>query len=496
MTLNQPLKVLAIAVLFLIITVFSTAVIIIGSAKYTFMLAGGLIGLFFFVMPPQWLLSVLMLYAFLILGPISSLAGIDTNWIPYLMGLGLLFQAILYQISQKKKDVNHTKDKIPAYLWSLLIFITIAIFATATGLPNSYTLQISIRNLFFFWGVYFILISYSNFSPNFFRILWLFFLAMGILQLPMVIYQRLILSSVRTDSTYWDSVIGTFPGDKLAGDSGGMAFFLIATATMAVSIWRHGQLNGKFTLLIIGLLIAPIFFGEIKVSYLLMPIMAALIFREELKKNPLKFITGMLIAIILIIGVYLAGKHFNSKTDELNKPFDLNQEYQAVFGYSLDKDNWDGNVMGRFTLLNFWWDKNKNEPLRLTLGYGLGSGNLNNAFSNSGSEGWKYRPVSIANTLAASLLWDSGIFGLLAYTAIHIFGAMRAAKLAKNIEIPPFHQAMLFAASAIIIAKITLIPYQVSSATTQAFFFLLLGMVGYWDKQMRLLSSRSKTASV
>ncbi len=158
------------------------------------MLAGGLIGLFFFVMPPQWFLSMLIVYAFLILGPLNSLAGIETNWIPYLMGLGLFFQALFYQLS-RKKNVTQTKEKIPAYLWSLLIFTAIAIYVTATGLPNRYTLLTSLRGLFFCWGVYFILISYSNFSPKFFRNLWLFFLAIGILQLPMVIYQRLIVSS-------------------------------------------------------------------------------------------------------------------------------------------------------------------------------------------------------------------------------------------------------------------------------------------------------------
>ncbi len=288
------------------------------------------------------------------------------------------------------------------------------------------------------------------------------------------------------DNTYWDSVIGTFPGDKIAGDSGGMAFFLIATAVMAVSIWRYGQLNGKLTLLILCLLISPIFFGEIKISYLLIPTMAALIFRAELKRNPLKFITGMLFAFIFIFSVFFAGKYFNSKADEINKPFDFDKEYQAVFGFSLEKSGYDGNIMGRFTLINFWWEKNKNEPLRLSLGYGLGSSALNDSYSISGSEGWKYRPVNIAHTLAAALLWDTGIFGLFAYIAIHIFGAMRAAKLARVVAIPPFHQAMLFAASAIIIAKIMLIPYQVSSATTHTFFFLLLGMVGFWDKHIRL----------
>ena len=485
-SLNKVFNILGLTILLLILAIITSAVIIIGGPKYTFMLAGGLFGLFFFVMPPQSFLSMLIVYVFLILGPLNSFAGIDTNWIPYLMGIGILFQALLYKLIEKNKNVNQSKGKIPLYLWCLLIFTSIAIFATATGIPNRYTLLTALRGWFFLWGVYFIFTSYSNFTSNFFKKLWLFFLAVGFLQLPMAIYQRLFLSSTRSHDAYWDSVIGTFPGDKVSGDSGGMAFFLIATSAMAVCIWRYGQLSGKLTLLIVIFLIAPILFGEIKISYFLIPMMTALIFRAELKRNPLKFIAGMLFAGVFIVSVFFAGIYFNSKNEDLNKTYDSERIYKSIFGYSFDKDAYDGsNNMGRFTLIKFWWDENKDEPLRLTLGYGLGSASLNNSFSISGSEGWKHRPFYIAHTNVAALLWETGIFGLFAYVAIHIFGALHAARLSKVAAIPPFHQAMLYAASIIILSKIILIPYQSITPPTQIYFLLLLGMIGFWDKQIR-----------
>lgn len=490
--MNNSLKIIGLIFFIFLAALFSTAVIIIGGPKYTLMLAGGFIGLFFLVMPPQWLLSMLIVYVFLIFGPLNYFTNIDSTWVPYLMGLGLLFLAFLYRLGGKNavNEGDFPKGKIPSYIWGLLILISIAIFATATGSPNRYTLLITIRGLFFSWGVYFILYVFP-FKPQFFRNVWLFLITTGLLQLPMAIYQRLVVASVRTDFAPWDAVIGTFPGNKVIGDSGGMAFFLLAVATMAVSLWRHSQLSGRLTLLLVCLFISPILLAEVKITYLLIPIMATLVFRSEFKRKPIYFMGGIMVACLFVVSVFFAGKYFNSSAGSSSQPLDLDKEIKGIFSYSIDTDAYAGNeLMGRTTLLDFWWKKNKDEPLRLILGHGLGSSGLNESFLISGSEGWKYRPVNIAHTAAASLLWETGILGLLAYIAIHIFGALRAGQLARNAAIPPFHQALLYSASVIIGTKIVLIPYQAGSATTQIFFLLLLGMVAFWDKQIRLCGNK------
>lgn len=483
---NNPLKSLVLIIVLLTITIFASAVVIYGGAKFTVMFAGALVGFFLLFLPPQWLLCMLIVYAFLILGPLNSLLGIDTHWIPYFLAIGILFQVILYQISNKK-EINKTQQNIPTYLWSFMAFSLIAIFSTTSNWPNTYLLINSLRSYFVLWSIYFVFVSYSEFTPHFFRNLWIFFVAAGFLQFPIVVYQRLFVASSRSDSAFWDSVIGTYPGTNISGDSGGMAFFLISIAAIAASLWRFGKLKGKHALLIILFLISPLLFAEVKISYFLIPIMAALIFRAQIKKNPFKYILVMFIAFTLIFGVFLSGKYFNYGESGLGKSFDIEREYAAIFAFSLDKDAYDGSSnMGRMTLINFWWEKNNTEPFRLTLGHGLGSSGFSNTYNKSGSEGWKYRPLHISHTAAAALLWETGILGLLAYICIHIFSAIRAAKLSKNVAIPAFHRAMLFAISVIIISKIIYIPYQNNSSTTQVFFFLLLGMVGFWDKKLNV----------
>jgi hypothetical protein len=484
------LKIIGLGFLMLLTALFSSAVIIVGGPKYTLMLVGGVVGLLFLVMPPQWLLSMLIVFVYLIYGPLNYFASIDTTWVPYLIGLGLLFMAFLGRMGTKNavNEGNYQSGKISSYIWCLLIFLIIAIFSTASGLPNRYTLLISIRGLFLAWGVYFIL-SLSSFKPQYFRNVWLFLMTAGILQLPMALYQRLVVVPTRTDFALWDSVIGTFPGNKILGDSGGMAFFLLSVSTIAVSLWRYSQLSGQRTLLLICLFLAPILLAEVKVSYLLIPVMTILIFRSEFKHKPIKFISGLIMACLFVVSIFFAGKYLNTPADGSHE-IDMAKDFKAIFSYSTSIDAYAGVEMGRFKLLDFWWENNKENPLRLILGHGLGSTSLGESFYLSGSEAWKYRPANIAHTAAASLLWETGILGLLAYIAIHIFGAIHAGQLAKVAIIPPFHQAMLNSANVIILSKILLIPYQLGSATTQVFFLLLLGMVAFWDKQISF--SRNK----
>lgn len=486
---NNFLKIFGLVLFMLLAALFSAAVIIIGGPKYTLMLGGGFVCLLFFVLPPQWLLSALIAYVYLIYGPLNYFTSIDTTWVPYLMGLGLLFMAFILRITGKNtvNNSNYQKRKPPLYIWSLLILYSVAIFSTATGFPSAFPLLISIRGMLFIWGVYFIL-SDSSFKPAYFRNVWLFLTMVGLLQIPMAIYQRVAVVSTRTDTAVWDSVIGTFMGTETAGDSGGMAFFLLAIITMAVSLWRHSQLSSQRTLLLICLLILPILLAEVKIVYLLIPIMTFLIFRSEFKLNPIKFIGGILLACVLVISVFVAGKYFNHSQDSLSHGINWEAEYVDTFAFSTNLDVYNkGGEMGRMTGLAFWWRKNKDEPLRLILGHGLGSTYTDG--HNFGSEARKFRPLIFGNTIAAVMLWDSGILGLLAYVGILFFGALRASQLAKLKTTPPFHQAMLFSASIIIWSSLLLLPYNNGSVTTQVFLVLLLGMVEFWNKQIRIIDT-------
>lgn len=483
--LNKVLISLGLVAILIAVALLSSAVIVFGGTKFIIYFTGGLIGLLFLFLPPQWLLSLLLGYVFLILGPLGSLANVDSIWGPYIMCLGLLFIAFFENVAGRKRaEVSRNKsNKFPPYIWSLLVLLSVSFFSTLNGNPNTYTLLISIRGLFLVWGVYFIL-SIPTFTPKFFRNVWIFLVTAGLLQLPMTIYQRFWVAPTRIDAAKWDSVIGTFPGTNLIGDSGGMAFFLISMAAITVSLWRHSQLGGFRTLFLAVLLIAPIMFGETKVSYILLPIMMTLIFRSELKRNPILFIVGVLIACVFVVGIFLTGKYLNYNEQNINHSINIEKEYEAIFGFSTNVDAYADGQMGRTTILSFWWHKNKDDPFHLVLGYGLGSSAIGNSYASSGSEGWKYRPTSISFTGAGTLLWDTGILGLLAYIGIFFLGAIRARKLAELKDIPPFHRAILYSASAILLINILLLPYFTASITTNTFLLLLLGMVSYWDKHV------------
>ena len=476
-------------ILLLLASLLSSYIIIFGGVKFTLYFASAVVGFIFLFSQPSLLLYLLILYVFLILGPLNQIANIDSSWAPYLMCLELLFMSLIGSISGKESlGRNQLNKKIPKYIWGFLFLILLSIFSTISGNPNSYTLLISIRNTFFIWGIYFIFTT-ANINRSLFRNCWHIFILIGFIQLPMALYQRLVIASARFDEAPWDSVMGTFPGTEKSGDSGGMAFFLLALIAITLSLWRHAQISGKRTIMYSCILFSPILLAEVKVVYLLIPIMTILVFRTEIKTNPLIFIVGIISAFMIMGGVFLAGKHFNSPNEiKLNQPFDIQKEYDEILGFSTKSDvmNRKTGEMGRFSALNFWWVNNKNEPVRCLLGYGLGSAS-SDGISNFGSVAKKYRPYVIGNTTASSTLWETGLIGLFVYAAIFFYVAQRASQLSKINEIPIFSRALLFSSSVIIWTRIFLLPYNVPSATSQVFIFFLFGTVAYWNKQVNII---------
>jgi hypothetical protein len=472
---------------------FSGILVVFGGTKYTLMFGAMIVGIVLMAFPARWLLILLIVFVFLIFGPLMYFFSMDTTWAPYLLSLEILFLAFVGLLDNKKIKLSDTykSKKIPAFLWSSIFFIIVAIFSTVFGKPTSYTLLIGVRSYLFIWGVYLILVS-KFIDQNFFRQIWTIFLVIAFVQIPITIYQRFVVAAHRAsihDRAYWDAVIGTFWGLKDGGgDSGGMAFFLLSVITIGISLWKFSQLSGLRVLLMVFLFFTPIMLGEIKIVYVLIPIMAILIFRSDFKHKPIIFFGGVFIACSIVVSVFLFGNLINTSSANLTTDKTWDQKFDAVIGFStrLDIFSPDGVEVGRMTALKFWWDKNKDDPSRVMLGYGIGS-TSSDGRGDRGVIARRYRGLRFGNSVAAVLLWDVGIIGLISFIFIFIFGGLRAGQLAKLESIPSFHRAFLHAASVIIYSSIVFIPYStslISNPTSQVLFFLMIGLVGFWNNKV------------
>ena len=477
--------------LFVILVAFVSAlVIVLGGVKYTLFLAGLLGSFFLMFVPPQWLVFVLMFYAFLVMGPVQYFSSLDTQWVPYLMGVVLSVRA-LFEIALRggKKDPGERRPRaIPPYTWALLAFVSVALVSTALGTSSMYLLLLSARNLFFMWGVFFVL-AMAMVGPSFFRSAWRALIVIGLIQLPMTFYQRFFVAAKRLDFASWDAVVGTFVGNKDGGgDSGGMAFFVLAIATVVIALWQRSQLSGRVVLVLLPVLFAPIMLAEVKIVYVLIPVMAVAVFRSTISRRPVTFVMAMMLTGTLLAGVYTADKTLNVIKSAPSQELTLERRLDLILGFSTGADIYlGGGEMGRMTALVFWWSRHRDDMLHLVVGHGLSSSVTANRLE-LGSEGRKYSPLQFANSTAALLLWDTGIVGLAAFILILGFSAVSAARLARVPAIPAYEGALLYAASVIIGSMILLLPYNVSltggSPATQFLLMLMLGLVAYWNTRV------------
>ncbi len=470
--------------------VFSALVIVVGGVKYTLFLAGLFGSVFLMFVPVQWLLFTLVIYAFLIMGPVQYFTSYDTHWVPFLMGVVLIVRALLEMaLGRGKMDPGGRRPgAIPPYAWALLAFFSVAIVSTALGSSSMYSLLISSRNLFFMWGVFFVL-AMAAVQPPFFRNAWRVLIVIGLIQLPMTFYQRFYVAAKRVDSASWDAVVGTFAGYKDAGgDSGGMAFFVLAVATVVVALWQRSQLSGRVVLVLLLLLLAPVMLAEVKIVYVLIPVMAMAVFRSNFLRKPLTFVMAVMAAGVLLAGVYTADKSLNVLKGLTSYERSLEGRIESIFGYSTGTNVYlRGGEMGRMTALAFWWDKNRDDLLHLVVGHGLSS-SVTASRVELGSEARKYPSLHFDNTAAAVLLWETGVAGLAAFMLILVFGAVSAGRLARVPTIPAFDRALLYAASVIIGSLALLVPYNGNltggSPATLVLLMLTLGMVAFWNRQL------------
>jgi type IV secretory pathway TrbD component len=409
------------------------------------------------------------------------------QWLVSALGITLLFVALTKTVfSRERVKASATGIELSLALWwALIVFASLANFVPV----NEWV--VGIRIYLPFLGV-FAYIAYCRPSERLLKGLILFLLLIASVQWAFCIYQKFVIVPQRMAGGYpgspWDSVVGTFGGEKFGGgESGSLGVFLAVVLTIAAALHKARMLGGVAFAMVMFFGLIAVGLSESKVVVLLVPLGALIVYHDYLVKHPVRFLLGAALVagfvLALLITYYFV--YWQSSTR-----LGLVDSIIQRLSYSFDPDFRVSAVnLGRFGSLVFWWDSHSilDNPLTFLLGNGLASAVGTSTLIGMGSATRVYGYV-LDSTGASKLLWESGLLGLLLFLSLFVVGFFRARRLARLDSVPPWHRAALGGVQAGMVLMFLAVFYEVttvSSPPMQFVLMLLLGYIVYWWRETR-----------
>lgn len=435
---------------------------------------------------PDLCLIFFAVLSLLVAGSLKYFFGLGQfQWALSALGLVLLAYSIIYLLFNRSAEYVPNDGLVPFWiLWWVVLF-----FSSAANGLSGLDYLVGIRAYLPVFGV-FAYVAYCRASERLLKIIFLFLLIISSLQWVFCLYQKLYVMPIRIARNYpgsaWDSIVGSFGGDKFGGgESGSLGIYLSIIFVIAVALRKYSKISllPFITVLITGLVAMAL--TESKVIALMIPLGCFIVYRDYVLMRPVKFLGGAIITACLMFGLLVAYYYMYWQSDSNMGLFDA--LYKRLF-YSFDPTFQATTTnLGRIGSIIFWWDTHSlpDNPLTFLFGHGLASAVNFSAIIGQGAAAHQYG-VMLDVTGVTKLLWESGIVGLILFLLVFVFGFFRARQLKNNPFIPCWHQAALVGTEAAMVLMPLSIFYEVTVVASLPMQFLamfLLGYVAYWWRE-------------
>lgn len=470
------------------VAAFFGGVIALGAGRLNVLLFG-LIGMAVaFMLPVERLLWGLLALAFVVVGQLVYFAKIESAfWLPYFLTLALFLRLPVERLKHLSSDLRRPRGAPPAFFYALFaFFIVVAISAFASKTPPLHLL-IGLKNYLFVWSVLFVF-AVARLDECSIEGMWRFLLWVAMLQLPLTLVQHLFWSSRN-----WDAVVGSFNGDSEGGGaSGALAVFLVIAMVLALALYKQKQVSPRLAAGVCGAGLVSLLLAEVKVVFILLPLAAMLLFRREFSGRPRIAILGMTIALSITALLFIGYEkmYYGRVASSVTASGYL--AHLAKANLRTDFINSSTGEVSRLAVPFVWWRFNAHDWRRVVIGNGVAATRQSSTIGLG--EAARRFPFSLDTSTVSVLLWEFGMAGLASFTLVLALGAMSAARLARRVEIPPFHRATLdtsFVALALICCTLIYNRDAVDVAAIQILIALMLGQVAYWHREMRDLDVRA-----
>lgn len=342
-------------------------------------------------------------------------------WALTLLSMLLMLPVMLKFVTQKN---------IPAFIWVAFIFMLYSLMITLIQWDSFSQLIAGFKRYFQMYGLMFAL-ALLTFKPEDYKRWLKLILIIALIQLPFALFEYFVLVGMRgghggAEAT--DVVAGTL-GANIEGGSASaeMAAFLIMAIAFIVARWKEGLVSRSKTIIFGLICLLPLGLGETKIVILLLPITWLILMRGDIKKHTSRFFLQLV--ILVLVTSILAFLYLSLNKASVTNMTSLDVLNQTL-SYNVGNQGYGNYLLNRTTVIGFWWlNQSWSDPLGMLLGHGLGSSYFNPDNAVAGNVAIKYIGYGIDLTAVSSLLWDTGIIGLLLFNTIFIAAWVIAGKL-------------------------------------------------------------------
>jgi len=427
-TTNAAWKAPLAAVLF---AAFGGAVLALGSPLFSAALLAMVLGVYALFVSSWSLFVFLFVLTFYIQGSVKFFVGSNAlGWATAGLGLLLLVKVIYESAGTRAPRDTGRRALPPAALVALTIYLLIFAGSVIINLPSPLQFVSAFKNAIpmvsVLAAVY--LLPWNTDRLNF---VWKLLLGGVFVQLPLVVYQHFFVADQRKTQG-WDAVVGTLGGNPEGGGLNAM-LIVFCLAGLAYAIARVRQCRSPAWMgWITGLcVVAIVMLGEVKAAFVWMPLVFLFFFGRVIARRPGRALAFAAVGAVLLGSIFFAYQKFywkgTTKADDT-----LAQKISRQSTYFFDPSNIDFRTgeVSRGASLAIWWGDAKAHTLSRSIGYGPGA-SKSVSILGLGEVARRYYPLSIDATACAVLLWDVGIAGFLAYSAMIFLGLFAGVRLVR-----------------------------------------------------------------
>ena len=416
----------------------------------------------------------------------------QANWMSSLVvGSGLLAAGL----QALRPDVRRGRSR-PVGLFAVLVlaYLSVLVFASAINTIPVIQAIVGLRAYVPYIGVAALLI-YCRLRPEFVEKLPLGLLAIGVLQVPVALYQHFVTGPWRAALRNAvgrpdEAIVGTFGGSAITGGyTGEMAAFLVMMIIFVVALRRERVIGSMFAAALSVVLMVPILIAETKVALVLLPLLLLVCFGRDAVRDP-KFFMATLLAGSALVGAIALVYFFRYWGDESGALRTLTYTFDPDFMVT-------AYHRGRVGTLVHWYQSiaADGQILAAMFGHGVASAIENSITMGYGSAVSRYG-LGLDSHAVSRLLWDAGVVGLLIFIALPIRAFFIARKLARCTSATPLVRATLICSGGSALAMTLMLPYQTSvlgGSAMQFLFWFILGYVEYQHRHLMTAPSTPKT---
>lgn len=470
-----------------------------GTGNFVFVIVGaGLVGGIFMISQPAMLLWLGLLWTLLFSGLIYYFTGISkVEWLIYATGGGFWGVAIL----QYYKHTIAIENKIqsPYFLKLLWVFFTISILSSLIQWGGVVQFVVGIKNYLMFFG-FALVLYYAVYSAITIRRVAIGLLLIGIVQLPVTIYQYVFVRGHRlatggrrlfdSEVEASDSVVGTMGGKMYGGGHDDVLAMLICVILAGIfAAYKYKKITGIKALMLSALVLIPVLLSETKIIFVYIPVFLTIIAWETIRKNPVGFV-GFIFAVPIFVfsGLLLYYEmHWSSEYKTFQESIEKSFAYS--FNEHAGKYRAELGEMSRRESIEYWWNSHGlNRADLLLFGHGLASSKASSTVLVTETVK-EQGGLRLDKTGLSELLWDTGVVGTSLFILALLLASIEAGRLSNSNNIEGMDTVILKASQAGIVLALISLPYKNSllqSAGLGYLLFLMIGLVAFFSRQNQI----------